>query len=105
MTEFFDALWKWINESTVTLLTNFVAYVMVWVITAWLKIKLAGLAFAWGVAQSIMSQLDVSHKLADAFSFIPEKPRAMLMWARVPDALNIIGSGFISKFVLRILGW
>ena len=89
----------------VQLLTKFTAWFIQWYMVALWKAKLAALTFSWGVAQQIITNLGISAYLNSAWSSLDSQVLNMLTFLRVPDAVNMILSASITKFVFKFLGF
>ncbi len=87
------------------LLAKFTAWFIKWYMVAWFKAKLAALAFSWSVAQELMTSLDISAYLDSAWGALESRTLSMLVFFRVPEAVNIIISASVTKFVFRFLGF
>ncbi len=77
----------------------FTSTLMIW----WLKAKLAGLEFAWAVAQQILQGFNVSSKLAQGFAMLSPDVMQIVTFFRFPEAVNILISGGATRFILRML--
>lgn len=89
----------------IVLLTKFTAWFVQWSVVALWKAKLALLGFSWGVAQQIMSNLNISSYLNGAWSSLNSSVLSMLTFFRIPDAVSMILSASVTKFVFRFLGF
>lgn len=87
----------------VDLLTRFTAWSIQWIVVAMWKAKLAGLIFSWGVAQQIITNLGISSYLNTAWASLNSQMLNMLTFIRVPDAVNMILSASVTKFVFKFL--
>jgi len=94
-----------INVGIYTLLTKFAAQLIKWYVAAMWKAKLAALVFSWGTAQELLSSLNVSSYLNTAWSSLESRTLSMLVFFRVPEAVNIIISAAATKFVFRFFGF
>lgn len=77
----------------------FVTTLLIW----WVKAKIAGLEFAWGVAQGVIDGFQVSARLSSAFGMLPPDVSSIVNFFRFPEAVNLIMSGAVTRFVLRFL--
>ena len=102
---FFSAIWDWINSGVVDLLSDFVKWCMSWIVTAWIKMKLGALTWAWDVGKAVIQNLGVSQKVTEAMGFLSPEVAKALAFFKVPDAINMLMNAGITKFVLRIVGW
>lgn len=87
------------------LLTQFTAWFIRWYMVGMWTAKLALLTFSWDVAQELISSLNLSVMLQTAWSSLESRTLSMLVFFRVPEAVNIILSAAVTKFVFRFLGF
>jgi hypothetical protein len=86
-------------------LTQFTAWFIEWSVVAMWKAKLAALAFSWDVAQDIIADLNLSAYLDQTWASLNSQVLSMLIFFRVPEAVNVILSAGVTKFVFRFLGF
>lgn len=72
---------------------------------AWWKAKLTALTFSWSVAQELITSLNISEYINNAWSSLDSRLLSMFVLFRIPEALNIILSAAVTKFVFRFLGF
>ncbi|MDP1771751.1 MAG: DUF2523 family protein [Methylobacter sp.] len=94
-----------IGGGAYALLTKFVAYFIRWFMVHYFQAKLAALVFSYDVAQQLMASLNVSAYLNTAWASLESRTLSMLVFFRIPDALNIILSASVTKFVFKFLGF
>lgn len=82
-----------------------VAWFVQWYTVMWWKAKLAALTFSWSVAQQLITNLNISGYLNNAYSALDSRTMALLAYFRIPEAINMILSAAITKFVFRFLGF
>lgn len=87
------------------LLTQFTAWFIKWYMVAMWNAKLAALTFSWGVAQELITSLNLSDLLDTAWGALESRTLSMLVFFRIPEAVNIILSAAVTKFVIRFLGF
>jgi len=100
-----DQIHKFLSDEVYQFLTKFVAWFVKWSVVAMWKIKLAVLKFAWDVAQEIITSLNISQYINAAWSSLNSQVLSMFVFFRVPEAVNIILSASVTKFVLRFIGF
>jgi hypothetical protein len=86
------------------LTTDATAYVIIESTIAWIKLKIFLIKFSWDTAGSILISLGFSDLLSDAFSYLPDWSRSVLVNCKFPEGLTIIAQAFCTKFVMRFLG-
>jgi len=70
---------------------------------ATIEFKIFMLGFAWDVAKAILDNLSINTQLTAAWSKIDSNTLKMLTAFKIPDALNIVLSGSVTRFVLRFI--
>jgi len=103
MADFFNHLWDWLNNGVVDLFTAVIAYLIEKLFLFALDFILWAVPFAWGIAKQIMTDLSISERLNAAFEVLPSDLLSTIFFFRVPEALNLIISAFITRFVLRFI--
>lgn len=88
-----------------TLLTSFMAWFVQWSVVILWKAKLALLAFSWSIANQIITNLNISSYLNTAWGSLNSQVLQMLVFFRIPDAVNMILSVATTKFVFKFLGF
>lgn len=102
-----QALFDWITQFFSTGIYDFataaLASLIEWLLLLKLQWMLWLLQFAWGIAQTLITNLGISEALRTAWNNLDSEVLSMLMFFRVPDAINLILGGFGTRFVLRFL--
>jgi hypothetical protein len=101
ITDVYDVVQKFFTEDLYHLLTQFIAWCIKWAAVAYWKLKLSALSFAYDVASS----LQLSQYLQSFWGALDGRIASMMQFFRIPEAINIILSGFFTKFVFRFLGF
>lgn len=79
-------------------------------ITAWyviwvLKAKIAMLSFAFDVASTIMTNLNLSQHLDYYYSQLDSRTLEYMAFFRLPDAINLLIQAYITRFTLDVIRW
>jgi len=102
MDQLLDAL-QWISDffgdGEVNLWQQIEAHLFIW----WLKIKIAAVQHAWGVAQAVIQQLGISSAVQSAWASIDSTVMGYLTFFKVPDAVNVLISARVTRLVLTFL--
>lgn len=77
------------------------AWYVVWV----LKAKIFALSFAFDVASTIMTNLNLSQHLNSYYSMLDSNTLQYMSFFRLPDAINLLIQAYITRFTLDVLGW
>ncbi|TRW98995.1 DUF2523 family protein [Candidatus Methylobacter oryzae] len=97
---FWDFVTHGIYDFAVKWLANWVIYATISTIT----FKLWAISFAWDIAQEILSQLNITSAIQSAWSALDSRIMDAISFFRIPEAINIILTAHVTKFVLRFLG-
>lgn len=103
MLDFFDAVYNWLYSGSYGFFTELSAYFIKQSVLAYLKFLYFVIPFAWGIAQSILNDLNISTYLNAAWSEFPPHVLGYLTFFNIPEALNIVISAHVTKFVLRFI--
>lgn len=103
MEQFFTFINDWLNSGIYTFFTDAAAYFVELTVVGYLKFINFIVPFAWGVAKTILQDLDLSSHINSAYSQFPSMTRDLLTALRVPEAVNFAITGFATKFVLRFI--
>lgn len=77
---------------------------VVWIALAIIKFKIIVITFAWTVAQSIMDELKLSEHLTQAWAALDSKTLSLITYLRIPEAINILLSAKLTRFIINFLG-
>lgn len=100
---FFTSIYDFITLGIYDILVWFAANLIELTTVEVLEFKLWVMGFAWDVAQQIVTDLHVSEYLSSAWASLDPEVAGLLSILRVPDALLVVLSGYITRFVLRFL--
>jgi hypothetical protein len=100
-----DTVTQFISHGAYELLTKFVAWFIKWSTVAMWKAKLALLVFSWDVAREILISLHFQEYFSIAWGALDSQVVSMLQFFHVPQAVNLIASSFVTKYVLRFVGF
>jgi hypothetical protein len=79
---------------------EFVKYSVIAMIT----FKIYAMTFAYDVATQILDDLNLSSALSSAWSAMDSQVAQAAAFFRIPEAINIILSAKLTKFVLKFMG-
>ncbi len=85
--------------------TRFTAWGIEYYVVLKLKALYAMMTFAYGVAQQISEDLQLSQYLTSAVSGLPSGLKYILNSWGILNAVNFVINCFLTRFVLNILGW
>jgi hypothetical protein len=77
--------------------------IILWVIILWIELKIASIDFAWSLASGFLASVGISNHIQSAWSLLPSQAAAFLSYLRVPEAINLIITSYITRFILGLL--
>ncbi|MEI6747373.1 MAG: DUF2523 family protein [Methylococcaceae bacterium] len=84
--------------------TKWFAEFLKWWVVGWYKFKLQAITFSWDVASEILSSLNLSTVVTSAFSQLDSKVISIISFFRIPEALNMILSAYVTRLVMTFIG-
>lgn len=103
ITNFFDFVQDWLNSGVYGVLTDFTAYLIKQAVLGYLAFMNVAIPFAWGVAKSIIQDLNISALINSAWDDLPSSSQAIATAFKIPEIINTIVTGFVTKFVIRFI--
>lgn len=99
----------------ISFITAFLADSYTWVeqifieITSWvviwsLELKLYAAHLAWGIAEAILANTNLSNQINQAWGSVDSQLLGYLTFFRLPEAINIMLQAHVTKFTLRLMG-
>lgn len=76
---------------------------VLWLIITYFEIKLAAFKFAAHLAEGVIQNVGLSNVIQSAWSSIDSRIVSVLNYCRVPDALNMILSAYVTRFILGMV--
>lgn len=77
--------------------------VVIWLSIAYLEVKLTALEFAYGIAYTIIDAAGISDAILNSWQGIPSTTVAVFAYLRIPDAINLLMSASLTRFILDLL--
>jgi hypothetical protein len=84
--------------------THWFSEFLKWWVVAWYKGKLQAITFAWDVASEILSSLNLSAVVQSAFSQLDSNVVSIISFFRIPEAINLILSAYVTRQVMTFIG-
>ena len=84
--------------------TQWFAEFIKWSMVGWFKFKLQSLTFAWDVASEILTSLNLSTVVESAFAQLDSKVVSIISFFRIPEAINMILSAYVTRLVMTFIG-
>lgn len=82
---------------------SFFERAVLWLIITYFEIKLHAFKFAAQLAEMIIHNVGLSNIIHMTWSSIDSRIVAVLNYCRVPDALNLILSAYVTRFILAMV--
>lgn len=103
MFEFLQSIADWFSTGIYDFFTELAAYFITNMMIWYWKSKLSGLEFAWGVAQSILSTLNIGSTIQSYWAMLPGEVASGAAFFRVPEAISLMLTALATRFVLNFL--
>lgn len=102
--EFFTTIWEFINQGIFDILRDFAVWGLAKLTVWWFQAKLQSIQVAFGICQSVIADLNLSGMIASAFAGVDSKYMTLVTYARMPEAINLVSSAALTRWVLSIVG-
>ena len=99
MFEFLIELFNALLSSLYDLLVSITAYLIIGA----MKTSIVMIMFSWDVAKQILIDLNVSQTIAASWNQLDPSTRAVFVYLRIPEVLNIILTARVTRFVLSYI--
>lgn len=76
---------------------------VLWLMITYFEIKLESFKFAAQLAELVIQNVGLSNVIQSAWSSIDSRIVSVLNYCRVPDALNLILSAYVTRFILAMV--
>lgn len=76
---------------------------VLWLVITYFEIKLHAFKFAATLAQALIQNVGLANTIQMAWSSIDSRIVSVLNYCRVPDALNLILSAYVTRFILAMV--
>ena len=97
-------VWEFLINGLYDFFTEWYAAFVIWATVSEIKAKLWAIGFSWDVAEQVINQLNISATLSAAWSSVDVRVLNALTFFHVPEAINILLTARITRFVLRFMG-
>lgn len=77
--------------------------IIIWLLIAYLNAKLYMLEIAYQISSSLITSIGISDAINAAWTNVPSSARAVLAYLKIPEAINMIISSVITRFVLSFM--
>lgn len=103
MLDALQAIYNWLTGGIYTFFTSAFQSLMEWLLVSALQYMLWAINFGWGIAQGIISDLQISQHLNAALGGFPPQVAGLLLYFKIPEVMLNITSAYITRFVLRFI--
>jgi len=100
---FFTTIWAWLQSGIYDFFTEWFSAFMIWSTIGMIQFQMWAVTFAWDVAQHVLDQLNISSALSAAWSQLDNQVLNALTFFNVPDAINVLLSARVTRFVLNFM--
>lgn len=100
--EFFNHFIEQINDLPNTTDT-FWERIVIWLMISYLETKVMMIEIAYHFADLILSSLNISSLLSAGWSSIDSQILGVFTYLRIPEAINMILSAFVTRFILGLM--
>jgi hypothetical protein len=102
----FDALKfiaDWLNSGVYTFFTEAFAYLVQVFTLAYLEFMLWAVPFGWGVAVTILDNLNLNAELQSYWNMLDGDSKSMLSVMRIPEAFQTLLTAGATKIVMKFI--
>lgn len=100
---FFNSMLEFINNGIYEFFVDLVSYLLQKVTLFTLQASYVSMSFAWDVAQDILADLNLSAFIQSMYSHFDSQITSLLLWLRVPEAINTLTTAYMTRFVMRFM--
>lgn len=102
--EYLQSMLEFRDSGIYQFLTEVFGEFVIWVTVGAIKFKTFLVVFAWDVAQEILTSLNISSALQAAWGALDSNLLLMISYLHIPDAINVLISARVTRFVLDFIG-
>lgn len=100
---FFTDVMAWLQSGLYDFFTEWFSAFMIWSTVGTIRFQIWAVGFAWDVAQQVLDQLNISSALSAAWAQLDSQVLNALTFFNVPDAINVLLSARVTRFVLNFM--
>lgn len=101
--EWLASIVEWLNTGIYDFFTDLVAYAVEWFVIAKINFMIFITEFMWHVARNIIANIGLSELINSSWSSLDSTLLSYMTFFRLPDCLNIILQGAVTRFALRLV--
>ena len=98
--ESISAFITFMNSGIYDFITSIFSAFVTWFTIASIKAKIFFIGIAWGVAENLLANFELSEHINHAWSDLDSTFLSYLTFFRIPEAINIILQAAITRYVL-----
>ncbi|MFZ4504421.1 MAG: DUF2523 family protein [Methylovulum sp.] len=103
LADYLDQFILWFTNGIYEFFSQWFAAFVLWSTLTMIKFQLFMVGFAWDIAQQILVELNISAALSSAWSMLDSNILDALTFFNVPDAINVLMSARVTRYVLTFL--
>ncbi len=101
---FFDQISEFITSGIYDFFTEVFAELVIYLTISAIKFKIFMITFAWNSATQIIISLDLSSHIQSAFSSLDSQLLSFISFLRIPEAINIVMSAYVTRYIMSMIG-
>jgi hypothetical protein len=102
--DFFNQIITFLSSGIYDFFVQWFAEFVIWSTVSAIKFKIFVISVSWDVAQSVLQQLDVSSYISTAFSSLDADVFSAITFFKVPEAVHIVTSAYVTRYVMSFVG-
>lgn len=101
--DFFIAIFEFLNNGIVEFFISLGDYILDGLAVLFVNVCLLTLNFMWAIFRVLLVDLDISNRLSTSFSSFDSDTLNMVLFFKIPEALGMILSAFVTRFIMRLI--
>ena len=103
MLDFFEFVKQWLTSGIYEFFQNAFASLIEWLVLGTIDFTIWSVQFAWGIAKTVLTDLQVSQHLNDAWAALPAPVAEKARFFRLTEVIINLLSGVVTKIVFRFI--
>ncbi|WP_221801869.1 DUF2523 family protein [Oceanobacter mangrovi] len=100
--DFFQYTVDWLGDGIYKTADTVLERIQVWIFLWYLELKISMISMAASIADVLVASLSITENIKSAISGLDSRTAAMLYYLRIPDALSMLFSAYITRFILDL---
>jgi hypothetical protein len=77
--------------------------IVIWLLITYLEAKTYMLEIAYEIASTLIQSVGLSEAINNSWQQVPSQFQSVFLYLKIPDALNMILSAFVTRFILGLM--